>query len=98
MTSTTEKSINISHKNLLDFSSDVGSLWAQSAKPVEILSELPSPLSFMRDYVALSRPFIVRNAFPRVSLDDLISHFSSELDLKLNVDVTPDGYGDSIRN
>lgn len=97
MTSTTEKSIKISHKNLVDFSSDVGSLWAQSAKPVEILSELPSPLSFVRDYVALSRPFIVHDAFPRVSLDDLISHFSSELDLKLNVDVTPDGYGDCIR-
>jgi peptidyl-lysine (3S)-dioxygenase / protease len=94
MSSVPKKSIHIAHEKLVDFSSDVGSLWAQ---PVKILSELPSPLSFMRDYVALSRPFIVRNAFPRISLDDLISQLSTNPDLTLNVDVTPDGFGDCIR-
>lgn len=92
--STPESSVLISHDHLSAFSSDVQSLWATH---IPILNDVPSPLSFIRDYVALSRPFIVRNAFPVLSLEKLKFHLSKDPELRLNVDVTPDGIGDCIR-
>lgn len=76
------------HAALLALSDDVGGLWAlpsptpppSSLPPVPILDRPPSPLVFLREYVARSRPCIIRNAVPngdgngplRLTLDDLV--------------------------
>eukprot|EP00979_Chaetoceros_neogracilis_P001732 scaffold307_cov238-Chaetoceros_neogracile.AAC.3 len=88
----TERSIPFSDSILSQFSSDVASL---HATPIAILEEAPTPLVFMREYVALSKPVLIRNnAFPLVTLDDIVE---GNEDVNLHVDVTPDGHGDTIR-
>ncbi|KAG7365909.1 cupin-like domain containing protein [Nitzschia inconspicua] len=82
------------------FHDDVKYLWTTPEIPV--YDEPPSSLEFLRNHVAVSRPCIIRNAIPNESsgrpltltLDDLVENFSQ---LKLQVDVTPDGHGDCLR-
>jgi jumonji domain-containing protein 7 len=88
---TKKRSTTISDDALAAFSSDVASL---HATPIAVLEEAPTPLLFMREYVALSKPVLIRNAFPIISLDDIVEKNES---VKLNVDITPDGHGDTIR-
>jgi hypothetical protein len=98
----TSQSIEINEKQLSQFSSDVETLWANKA--IQVLQTPPTPIEFLRDYVHLSTPVIIKNAFPIVTLDELIESVDEEKDstsntnpLTLNVDVTPDGHGDMIR-
>jgi len=96
MTTTPKRSrpqITINNDNLSQFSSDVEALWATS---IAETNEIPSPLTFLREYVSLSKPLLIHNAFPTKSLDDIIAD-DFHGDLSLNVDTTPDGYGDCIR-
>ena len=58
-----EESISISLDKLQNFSDDVGFLWASNSK-IPILEEPPSSLTFLREYVSMSRPCIIRNAIP----------------------------------
>ncbi|KAG7351813.1 cupin-like domain containing protein [Nitzschia inconspicua] len=82
------------------FHDDVKYLWTTSEIPV--YDEPPSSLEFLRNHVAVSRPCIIRNAILNESsgrpltltLDDFVENFSQ---LKLQVDVTPDGHGDCLR-
>jgi len=99
-----KKTITISEENLSLLSSDVSSLWANTK--IATLDEVPTPLTFLREYVLTSTPLIIKNAFPIVTMDDLIRSTSTyhgddsnahNDNLILNVDVTPDGYGDCIR-
>ena len=91
--------IKINKDNLSQFSSDVESLW--SSKPIHILDRPPSPIDFLREYVNLSVPVIIKNAFPIVTLDELVesadSNDDDDDDMWLNVDVSPDGHADTIR-
>jgi hypothetical protein len=89
-------SIKITDEQLSEFSSDVESLWN---KPIQILHDVPTPIQFLREYVNLSTPVIIKNAFPKMTLDELIASSTThqDEDLCLNVDVTPDGHGDTIR-
>lgn len=90
--------IKINKDNLSQFSSDVESLW--SSKPIHILDRPPSPIDFLREYVNLSVPVIIKNAFPIVTLDELVESADSnddDDDMWLNVDVSPDGHADTIR-
>ncbi len=88
-------SITIRPKDLSMFSSDVQALWAT---PIPTLSSPPKPLEFYRDYVSVSKPVLIRNAFPKISLDKIVEVTSvGGEEVHLNVDVTPDGHGDCIR-
>lgn len=105
--------IEIRNEHLSLLSSDVESLWASKARSIQTLDTPPSPIHFLREYVNLSVPVIIKNVFPTVSLDELlviedvnvINHSQKEgnvnqvpvSELRLNVDVTPDGHGDTIR-
>lgn len=89
--STSSRNIIIDENHISNFSSDVQSLHATN---IAVLETVPDPLTFLREYVSLSKPVIIRNAFPKMSLDDLIQ---GNEDLMLHVDVTPDGHGDCIR-
>ena len=93
METPTPKSISICSKTLNDFSSDVKALWAT---PIRTLETVPEPIDFYREFVSLSKPVLIRDAFPKTSLDDIISAMGDE-EVRLNVDVTPDGHGDCIR-
>mmetsp|Transcript_1494 Transcript_1494/g.3195 ORF Transcript_1494/g.3195 Transcript_1494/m.3195 type:complete len:481 (+) Transcript_1494:89-1531(+) len=58
-----------SQETLNNLSDDVGSLWAHSAlRDIPILDRPPSPLTFLRDYVSVSRPCIIRNCIPSPSV------------------------------
>ena len=84
-----------------EFCENVSALWCQN-NVVEILMEEPTALRFLRDFVALSRPCIIRNAVINqedgrpflLTLDELVEHYP---DLVLTVDATPDGHGDCLR-
>lgn len=87
--------IEITETHLSQFSSDVESLWV---KPIITLDSPPSPIHFLREYVNLSVPVIIKNAFPSVTLDELVESLGDGANvLNLHVDVTPDGHGDTIR-
>lgn len=88
------KIIKIREDHLSQFSSDVDSLWA---KPITTLDSPPTPLVFLREYVNLSVPVLIKNAFPTLTLDELVTSVDHDENLKLNVDVTPDGHGDTVR-
>lgn len=90
------ESIKITDEQLSQFSLDVESLWN---KPIQILYHVPTPIQFLREYVNLSTPVIIKNAFPKITLDELIASTTThqDEDFCLNVDVTPDGHGDTIR-
>lgn len=88
-----------STETLESFHDDVQYLWMSHDIPV--YEEPPSAMDFLRNHVAVSRPCIIRNAILNESaqqllltLDDLVEQFP---DLKLQVDVTPDGHGDCLR-
>ena len=61
--------IKIRQENISQFSNDVDSLWM---KPLETLHCPPTPLQFLREYVNLSTPVLIKNAFPTITLDELI--------------------------
>ena len=88
------RSIKIREENLSQFYNDVDSLWA---KPIQTLYCPPTPIQFLREYVNLSNPVLIKNAFPTITLDELIDTNNDIAELELNVDVTPDGHGDTIR-
>ena len=92
----TTSGMNIREENLSEFSSDVKYLWATTLAET---NNIPSPIQFLRDYVGLSKPLLIHNAFPTKSLDEIIADESSSSneDVILNVDITPDGHGDCIR-
>lgn len=84
------------------FSDDIGSLWC---RPVTVLDCPPDAFTFLRDFVNPKVPCIIRNAIKastkgndalRLSLDDIIDRVGEEV--VLSVDVTPDGFGDCVRN
>ena len=89
-----QSSITIKDENLSQFSSDVESLWM---KPIQTLHCPPTPIQFLREYVNLSTPLLIKNAFPTITLDEIIDIDNDIAELELNVDVTPDGHGDTIR-
>jgi jumonji domain-containing protein 7 len=95
---------HIADKEALEvFSDDVGSLWC---RPVAVLECPPDALTFLRDFVHLNVPCIIRNAITvnkngnddalRLSLDDIIDRVGE--DVVLTVNVTPDGHGDCVRD
>jgi hypothetical protein len=88
-----------SDKTIEDFADDVGALWSQASIPV--LASPPSSLEFLRDFVSPSRPCIIRNVIQSedntsylISLAQIVERHP---ELKLVVDVTPDGHGDCLR-
>ena len=91
--------MKISSLALEDFSNNVQSLWSE---PIPTLSEVPSSLEFLKNFVSLSKPCILQNvpllAGGRKSLtiDDLCEDAASN-EVNVMVDVTPDGYGDCVR-
>jgi len=90
-------------------SQDVGDFWGFGSE-IPILSVPPSSVAFLRDHVCPSIPCIIRNVILSDSnkqdsnkqepltfaLDDLISLVGE--DTILNINVTPDGCGDCVRN
>lgn len=90
--------IIINRENISQFSADVGALWATTIAETH---EMPSPLTFLREHVSLSKPLLIHNAFPTKSLDEIIEESdngsNNHDDLELHVDTTPDGHGDCIR-
>lgn len=87
-----------SEQALEDFTDDVSSLWC--AHSIAVLDEPPSPLRFLRDFVSLSRPCIIKNTILHeekslmLTLDELVARYPK---MELTVDVTPDGHGDCLR-
>jgi jumonji domain-containing protein 7 len=83
------------------FVDDVQYLWCSSSRdridecPIAILDEPPSALEFLRDYVSVSRPCIIRNAVSfRCTVSDLVHRCPQ---MELVVDVSPDGHADVLR-
>jgi len=85
-----------------EFVENVGLLWCNSTE-IEILDEPPTALVFLRDFVAASRPCLIRHAIlgddgddePLVlTIDDLVQRHP---DLTLTVDASPDGHADCLR-
>ena len=60
----------------------------------------PSALEFYRDYVAANRPVVIRNAFQWPALDLWTNNYLNTAvgNEEVTVDITPDGYGDSIKD
>jgi jumonji domain-containing protein 7 len=90
-------------KQVLDrLQENVSSFWCSEGKRITVLEMPPGSLQFLRDFVAPSRPCIIRNAILNqqsfspitTTLDELAEAFP---DLLLQVDVTPDGHGDCLR-
>jgi peptidyl-lysine (3S)-dioxygenase / protease len=77
-----------------ELAQDVGMLWCNSLT-LSILDESPTALLFLRDYVAMSRPCIMRLPLRRLSMDELFDQLLP--DETLTVDVSPDGNADVIR-
>ncbi len=95
--------LTASSETIRNFADDVQVLWCGvgSAVTLPMLDFPPSPLEFLRDFVALSRPCIIRHALLTTdgsdlyfSVDDLVKMAP---DLEIIVDVTPDGQGDCVR-
>lgn len=92
-------------ESLEALSQEVDDFWG-FGRDIPILSVPPSTVEFLRDYVSPSIPCIIRNAILSSSngqqepliltLDDLISLVGEET--ILNINVTPDGCGDCVRN
>mmetsp|Transcript_15222 Transcript_15222/g.21708 ORF Transcript_15222/g.21708 Transcript_15222/m.21708 type:complete len:469 (-) Transcript_15222:107-1513(-) len=103
--------VTITPEQFKNFSDDVKSLWVPNHVP--IIDGIPDPLTFLRDYVAPSRPCIIRNAIQttyvenngtkvkplRLTLNDIVDLLDTNesQDVMLTVDVTPDGHGDCVR-
>ena len=88
-----------SAKALDSFQEDVSYLWCfGGSSSIPIYDHPPSTVDFLRQHVAMSRPCIIRNAipsFPPVTVEDLLDQAPSHLIMQ--VDVTPDGHGDCLR-
>jgi jumonji domain-containing protein 7 len=75
---------------------DVESLWiGHSNDGIPVYETLPNPDDFFRQHVAVNRPCVIRRQGTIGSLDNL--HAAKSSDLSLQVDVTPDGHGDCLR-
>jgi len=87
-------STSIMQKHMKNFSDEVDSLWCRHRREIPILDEPPNALTFVRDYVAMSRPCIIRNAVLsrrtnsplKLTLDDIISTCSSKVSANENDD------------
>jgi len=101
--------ISFTQNQLQQFAQDVDSLCVPSHIP--ILDHPPDRFTFLRDYVWPSRPCIIRNAIlnPQsnlgnpliLTLEDLIQICGENKkgeEMKITVDVTPDGRGDCVRS
>ena len=95
-----DKALAIPASALESFAEDVGLLWCGPIIPT--LQMPPTSLEFSRDYVARSRPCIIRNAMLdkggvplHLTLDDIADKISPQT--KITVDGTPDGHGDVVR-
>jgi hypothetical protein len=99
-----------SKETIESFVDDVQSLWLQSLRStIPVLSQPPTAMEFLRNFVAVSRPCIIRNVpmstHPPIDTIDPKTKCGITLDalvqmnpnLELTVDVTPDGYGDCLR-
>ena len=104
--------IGANQKAIENFVDDVRSLWLQqhhASNTIPTLEYPPTNMEFLRNHVATNRPCIIRNvnmihtsngsssdhASSRSRLlDTLLQH---DPNLLLTVDVTPDGYGDCLR-
>lgn len=102
--------LQANHEAVRDFGESVGLLWCSSpADGIEILDGPPAALRLLRDFVAASRPCIIRHAVPAVNNHDdaaaatpflcltLDALVEQHPDLALTVDATPDGHGDCLR-
>jgi jumonji domain-containing protein 7 len=89
----------VASREALDaFSDNVSSLWLTFVVP--IVERETTSLEFCRDFVSKSRPCILRNtamglSLPSWTVGDVQALCGNEL--KVTVNVTPDGHGDSIR-
>jgi Cupin-like domain len=97
---------------LESYCEDVAYLWTRS-HTIPVLEVPPSPLQFLRDHVAMSRPCIIRNTIlcngkgaEQAEEQQQQQPLTLSLDelveladpnLLLTVDVTPDGHGDCLR-
>ena len=88
--------LQASQETVEAFAEDVGLLWCPS-RTIAVLSEPPTSLQFLRDHVAPSRPCIIQRAIPTRGTVSLDSVALTHADLRVTVDATPDGHGDSIR-
>jgi hypothetical protein len=100
-----------SRQAIQSLNENVTAFWCDSNSPIVVLSEPPSSLEFLRNFVAPGRPCIIQNAIPSFSDDHTGVNNSNDInllmtlddlvdkfpDLILQVDVTPDGHGDCIR-
>jgi Cupin-like domain len=118
----------VSQKAVESFVEDVALLWSPTINndnnssssssnhgscPIPVLDAPPTPLEFVRDYVARSRPCLIRNALvvsptttTTIPFNETTTDTGSLLldrlvqahpDLPITVDVTPDGHGDCVR-
>lgn len=97
---TTPRSVfEIDENGVQSLVEDVQYLWCRLPSrndAVTVLGEPPSVLEFLRDYVAVSRPCIIRNAASfRCTVQDLVERCPQ---MELVVDVSPDGHADVLRS
>ncbi|GAX11696.1 hypothetical protein FisN_7Lh066 [Fistulifera solaris] len=92
----------VDEKGIQCFVEDVQCLWCSSSRgridecPIAVLEEPPSALKFLRDFVSVSRPCIIRNAVSfRCTVTDLVR---LDPQMQLVVDVSPDGHADVLRH
>lgn len=81
---------------LRSFAESVSSLWCPSS--IEILTHLPSSTDFISQFVAKSRPCILRldRNLPRWKVENIQEMCGK--DAIITVNVTSDGHGDAIRS
>ncbi|GAX20755.1 hypothetical protein FisN_7Hh066 [Fistulifera solaris] len=93
----------VDDKGIECFVEDVQFLWCSSSRArnddecpsIAILEDPPSALEYLRDYVSVSRPCIIRNAASfRCTIPDLVR---LDPQMELVVDVSPDGHADVLR-
>ena len=97
------ESVNVQvsiNKAVEELSEDVATFWCPSQNVPRLDAE-PTPLEFMREYVARSVPCIIPYHGPGIglTLDDIVDIVENEGNesCMISVDVTPDGYGDCVR-
>jgi len=86
---------------LIQLSKDVSDFCSST---ITVLEQPPTPLEFMRNFVATSRPCIIKNVFlePKsnktfgLTLDDIFE--VTPPTTVITVNVTPDGHGDCVRH
>ena len=99
--SSTRSLFEIDANGIGQFAEDVQYMWCQSSyinehAVVTVLDEPPSALEFLRDFVSVSRPCIIRNAVSfRFTVNELVERCPQ---IELVVDVSPDGHADVLRH